>query len=321
MLNLKLVHLRLLERLGADGANLSAAARSLGLSQPSASRLLAELEQAMGGPLLRREGKRFIGLTPLAEEARAHVRRIVEAERALESLAQDKRDPSTGELRIATTHAQARHFLPAPLKRFRKRWPDVRLRLVQGMPETLAALVVGGEADVAVFTEGLGEHPALKSAPCYAWTHVTLSAPGPTAGHGPISMAEAASEPVLTYVPGISGRRALDEIFEAAGHPLRVALEAADADVLKTFARSEFGRAIVSSMAFDPAMDSDLVLRPFSEATPKFQTRAAWLRERPLRRFEKGFLDFLREESVKLEERMAAAVAQAAEDDGYGAHI
>ena len=321
MLNLKLVHLRLLERLGADGANLSAAARGLGLSQPSASRLLAELEQSMGGPLLRREGKRFVGLTPLAEEARAHVRRIVEAERALESLAQDKRDPSTGELRIATTHAQARHFLPAPLKRFRKRWPDVRLRLVQGMPETLAALVVGGEADVAVFTEGLGEHPALKSAPCYAWSHVTLSAPGPEAGLGPISMAEVAAAPVLTYVAGISGRRGLDEAFEAAGRSLRVALEAADSDVLKTFARAGFGRAIVSAMTYDPMTDSDLVLRPVKEPLPVFHTRAAWLRERPLRRFERGFLEFLREESVKLEERMAAVVAQTTAHDGYGADI
>ena len=52
-MNIKLPHVHLLNALGGGDGNLSRAAETLGLSQPSASRLLAEAEQALGGPLFR----------------------------------------------------------------------------------------------------------------------------------------------------------------------------------------------------------------------------------------------------------------------------
>ena len=69
---LKLSHLRLLAELVRAGG-LGQAAAAISISQPSASRLMAELEQIAGSPLYRRAG-RGIELTPagraLGERAR-----------------------------------------------------------------------------------------------------------------------------------------------------------------------------------------------------------------------------------------------------------
>ncbi|NBB83553.1 MAG: LysR family transcriptional regulator, partial [Alphaproteobacteria bacterium] len=68
-MNIKLPHIHLLTALSGTDGNLSRAAATLGLSQPSASRLLAEAERAMGGPLFARTGRRLAEPTALGRAA------------------------------------------------------------------------------------------------------------------------------------------------------------------------------------------------------------------------------------------------------------
>lgn len=307
-MNIKLPHVHLLNALGSGDGNLSRAAETLGLSQPSASRLLAEAEEALGGPLFVRKGKRLAELTALGRAVLEECARIAEAERSLAGLAAERRDPGAGELRIAVTHAQARHFLPRPMTRFRQRWPRVKVSLVQGMPRDLVGLVAAGEADVVICTERLEGHPALDHRPLYRWRHALCLRRADPLERAPLTLARIAAEPILTYTRGITGRATLERAFAERGLSLNVTLEAADTDVLKTFVRAGFGAAIVAAMTYEPAEDSDLVLRDLASLGLEFETRAAWARGRRLRQFERSFLEILAEEGPLIERRIARAL-------------
>ena len=74
-----------------------------------------------------------------------------------------------------------------------------------------------------------------------------------------LSLEDVAKHPLVTYVFGFTGRSKLDEAFMDKGLAPRVVFTATDADVIKTYVRLGLGIGIVAHMAYDPAIDSDLV--------------------------------------------------------------
>ena len=75
----------------------------------------------------------------------------------------------------------------------------------------------------------------------------------------PLTLADLADHPIVTYVFGFTGRSRLDEAFEHEGLSPKVVFTAADADVIKTYVRSGLGVGIVADMAHDPQTDGDLI--------------------------------------------------------------
>ena len=63
----------------------------------------------------------------------------------------------------------------------------------------------------------------------------------------------------MTYSEGFTGRYRIDEGFAARGLIPQYTVTAADADVIKRYVRLGLGVGVISSMAYDPADDSDLV--------------------------------------------------------------
>src|SRR5687767_10184204 len=121
-------HLRLVAAIAEQGS-MTAAARTLDLTQPALSHQLRELEARLRSPLFVRTARRMV-LTPAGEQL-AHLARTVLAQvdaferQALEGDFAETR----GVIRIATECYTAYHWLPAVLRDFRDRWPNVDLRV------------------------------------------------------------------------------------------------------------------------------------------------------------------------------------------------
>jgi len=120
---LKLSHLRILAALG-DAGQLTGAAAAIGVSQPAASRLVAEIEQIIGHPVHERTG-RGIGLTAIG---RALALRASRVRMELDDAARDLVEIATGgvgHVRIgAVTGPALDRVLPA-LNAERQRHPNV----------------------------------------------------------------------------------------------------------------------------------------------------------------------------------------------------
>jgi LysR family cys regulon transcriptional activator len=62
----------------------------------------------------------------------------------------------------------------------------------------------------------------------------------------------------MTYETGYTGRRHIDEAFDAQQLKANIVLEAMDADVIKTYVELGMGVGIVAGIAFDPERDLKL---------------------------------------------------------------
>ena len=130
----------------AEKRSLRAAARHLGLAQPSLSRSIRALERELGAPLLERQSRGVI-LTPLGElfARRAGVA-TSELKRAREEIEQ-MQGGAQGAVTLGVSSVPLLALFPAALPTFRRRYEGVELRLVDGAFPAMAAGLKDGHID------------------------------------------------------------------------------------------------------------------------------------------------------------------------------
>lgn len=283
--------------------NLTAAAAALHTSQPGLSKAIRELESELGIEIFVRHGKRLTQLTDAGREAIKIVERALIEIENLKRSAQDWQDAHAGELRIAATHTQARYTLPKAIAALRVAYPNVNIRLHQGSPQQVVAMLRGGQADIGIATEAVGDHPDLAAEDLFGWYHTAITrADHPLANLETVSLEQLAEHDLVTYNPEFTGRSHIDKAFAARSLTPRIVLEATDSDVIKTYVRLGLGVGIISELALREEgseeaggqVDRDLVVLPIGQPFARNRTRVAYLGGRILRRYEEAIIDVLK---------------------------
>ncbi len=113
----------------ADHGSLSAAARVLGLTQPTLSRQVAELEVVLGVMLFERIGKRLV-LTDVGLSLVEHARSMAAAADALVLGAAGKSQDVAGRVSISATDAFSAYLLPDIIEHIRQKAPQITFVVV-----------------------------------------------------------------------------------------------------------------------------------------------------------------------------------------------
>ena len=259
--------------------NVSEAAVALHTSQPGVSKQIRALEEELGSDIFVRQGRRFVAITDAGAEIVAVLERILAEIGNLKAIGEEHAAQARGQLAVAVTHTQARYALPAVVTAFKKRFPEVKLKLLQGNPHQLARMVVAGEADLAIATEALDEYEELVTLPGYQWHHCVVVPGGhPLEGARPLTLEAIARHPIVTYDPTFAGRGAIDRAFAARGLALEVALSALDSDVIKSYVLLGLGVGIISQRAFRAGKEEGLVALDCGHLFPVQTTRLAYRR-------------------------------------------
>ena len=130
----------------AEAGSLSAAARALGLTQPTLGRQIAALERELGVVLFERAGRGLV-LTPTAGALLDHVRMMGEAAGRLALAATGQSQRIEGPIRITATEACAAHILPPIITRLRAAHPGITVE-IRATDRT--ADLLRREADIAI---------------------------------------------------------------------------------------------------------------------------------------------------------------------------
>ena len=275
--------------------NLTEAAKALHTSQPGVSKAIIELEEELGVEIFARHGKRLKRVTEPGEHVLKSIELIMREVGNLKRIGEQYSAEDSGTLSIATTHTQARYVLPVPVSKLREAYPKVNVSLHQGSPDQVARMVIDEVAEIGIATESLSDFKELVTLPCYEWQHMLVM---PTS-HAlvkkeRISLEDLASEPIITYHPSFTGRMRIDAAFAARKLQPRIALEAIDSDVIKTYVRLGLGIGIVAEMAVrDESAGSDLSVRPLGALFGQNIARVAFKRSAYLRNFVYKFAELL----------------------------
>ncbi len=275
--------------------NLTETAKALFTSQPGISKAIIELEEELGIEIFERHGKRLRRVTEPGQLVLKAVELIMREVANLQRIGEEYSKQDAGTLSIATTHTQARYFLPEPIAALRRRFPKVQVVLHQGTPRQVAQMLRDDVAEIGVATEALFDADDLVTMPCYEWQHViVVPAQHALASVERPTLEQLAAEPLVSYHPTFTGRSRIDQAFARARLKPTIALEAIDADVIKTYVRVGMGVGIVAEMAVrDDPPGGDLVSRPVGHLFGSNLTRVAFKRGAYLRQFVLTFAESL----------------------------
>ncbi len=240
--------------------NVSEAAKVLHTSQPGISKQIRMLEGELGVPIFTRMGKRLAEVTPPGRQIIKVAERILQETSNLKRISAEFTNESRGALSIATTHTQACYALPRAIKMFRKKHPDVTLRIHQGNPVQIREMAVTGQADFAIATEAIATTGDLVSLPCYQWNRSVLV----PRGHAllkkrrRLTFEDIARYPIITYDLAFAGGSLISKAFAEKKLTPDVVLTAIDSDVIKAYVELGLGIGLLASMAYDRRHDVNL---------------------------------------------------------------
>ena len=275
--------------------NLTETARALHTSQPGVSKAIIELEEELGVEIFARHGKRLKRVTEPGQHVLKSIEMIMREVGNLKRIGEQYAAQDSGTLSIATTHTQARYVLPQPVARLREAFPKVNVSLHQGSPDQVARMLIDEVAEIGIATESLARYDELVTLPCYEWQHMlVMPADHPLARQPDITLDMLAEQPLITYHPSFTGRTKIDEAFAAKHLQPRIALEAIDSDVIKTYVRLGLGVGIVAEMAMqNDGTNADLVTVPAGPLFGMNVARVAFKRSAYLRNFVYKFAELV----------------------------
>jgi len=139
-----------------EEGSFSAAARALGQTQPTLSRQITALEEALGITLFER-GRRSMRPTGAALELVEHVRSMGEAAQRISLAASGQARSVEGYVSITSTDMVATYFLPPVLERLRTLAPKLQIEIIAS---NAVRDLTKREADIAI-RHGRPEQPDL----------------------------------------------------------------------------------------------------------------------------------------------------------------
>jgi len=200
------------------------AAEACGVTQPTLSAGIKQLEETMGVLLVNR-GSRFHGLTPEGERVLDWARRIVGDSRSMREEIKTLRHGLTGRLRIAAIPT-ALAMVQALTTPFRERHPHVQFSIFSRTSIDILDLLENLEIDAGLSyldNEPLGR---VNTVPLYRESYRLLtSADAPLGNRDKVTWAELAQVPLCLLTPDMQNRRIIDRLLKMAGADSRPMLE------------------------------------------------------------------------------------------------
>jgi DNA-binding transcriptional LysR family regulator len=215
------------------------AAEACGVTQPTLSAGVKQLEETLGVLLVRR-GSRFIGFTEEGERVLDWARRIVSDTRAMKQDVDHLKRGLSGHLRLAAIPT-ALPMAAALTTPFHARYPEVRYTVLSRTSEEILELLTNLEIDAGLTyldNEPMGKVSAI---PLYRERYCLLTTKeNPFAQRASITWAEVANIPLCLLTRDMQNRRIVDRHLQQAGATISAKLESNSMIVL--FAHIQTGK-------------------------------------------------------------------------------
>lgn len=238
----------------SDEGSFSAAARRLGITQPSVSEQVRALEEHVGLPLFIRLG-RETRLTVAGERLRAHARRVFQALDELDGDMEALRSGAGGVVTLVASPVPGESVLPALLPLFQARHPGTGVRETIADTRTAIARLLRREAELAVIGGPFRDDRCVVAVLGRNLFVPVAPLDHPLARLGTVTAELLAGEPLVVREEGSGARSAVRAAFEAAGvapDRVRVVAELGSTEAVLAAVAAGLGVGFVSAFALGP---------------------------------------------------------------------
>ncbi|MCV3287515.1 LysR family transcriptional regulator [Aeromonas media] len=273
------------------------ASEKLFVTQPTISKMIRNMEEELGQPLLNREGHSFT-LTDSGQVLFARGQLILAQMQQLEAELADLQSLQHGRLALGIP-PMVGHVYADLIRAYRSRYPRVELSIVEYGGRRIEQAVLEGELDLAITMLPTREEGVLSALEldCYPIQVVLPDLPR-WRGGSEIRLADLQEEPFLLYTQAFTLSERLEQACQQAGFVPQVAARSSQWDFLTAMVRSGMGVAFLPEPICRRLTPDGLVLRPL---LPELSWRLGviWPAKRYLSRTAEAWLALCREQGAR----------------------
>ncbi len=283
----------------AKSGNITTAARTLFLTQPTVSRCIRNLENELGLSLFARS-KKGVTLTPEGKILYEHVEKACQHIFKAEEVLSDHLLLKDGLVRIGASETTLRHYLIPFLERFRRLCPDIRLKISN--TTTLQAIrdLKEGRIDLAVVIMAPDETEDVQFTPLTPIRDILIG--GSQFRHlrdRPLSVKSLEQYPLICMESGTTTRKYLDRFFLEHHASLNPDIELATTDLITPMVAHNLGLGFVPYEFAEKSLKEGAVFRlELEEELPCRSICMVTDRERPVSLAGARFIQIFREEET-----------------------
>lgn len=257
----------------AMSGTITAAAKSLGLSQPSVSRSLSQLETSLDRKLFLRSKHGLI----LTSDGHILLDYVSKAYGFLHQAEADLTKKQSGQiLTIAVSQLTVMTIIPPILQNFKKNNPETHIVLTTSSTRAAVASLQSGLADLSIVPGPLELTPDLKATPCLSLKMVLVAGNEYDFLRGkrfPFSLLS--RYPFIGLSAGTAGRKYTDQFLSARGLSVTPAIEVPTSDLIPKLVENNLGLAIVARIFVQNALRRHTVF--CLETEEKLPPRSFWV--------------------------------------------
>jgi LysR family transcriptional regulator, low CO2-responsive transcriptional regulator len=224
-------HLRVFYH-AAKCLNFSLAAKNLSITQPAVSVQIKLFEDSCNLKLFKRRGKQ-VYLTDEGQALYEYARTIFEYEKEIEDAIEEMRKLKRGILRLGTSKAYARYFMPFLIAGFRDAYPHIKIHLDEGSALDMVNSLLDLRNEIAIIAK-VEDNPEIRFIPFSREEVVLIVAPeNPLAKKTCITLSELAGEAIILKERGSGTRKLINDLFHDNGITLEILMETSNEEFIK----------------------------------------------------------------------------------------
>lgn len=213
-------------------------------TQPAVSQSIKKLEETIGTPLFSRD-VHDVSLTEAGKLLAEYARRIVHLrDEALRQLGQLK-TLKAGTLAVAAHESAAVYLLPAALRGYLERFPDIKIGIYRSRLNEIPRQVMDREVDIGFVKDEPAFHE-VHSTEVHLDQMVLVASPShPLVGRPNVTIQDLAGEPFVTHSLCATTAEMMHRVFEQHRIKCRVVADLWSFENIKGFVREGVGLAVV----------------------------------------------------------------------------
>jgi LysR family hydrogen peroxide-inducible transcriptional activator len=254
------------------------AAEAMGISQPSLSLQISNLEELLGVLLVER-GRGPVSLTPEGREVLTRASRIVDEVHGIVDLTASLKTGMAGTIRLGTTPTIGPYLMPYVVERLHARFPDLRLYIREVVPRDLRGELLMGRLDVILtqLPEGGGDLTTRR----LFREPLLLAMPDdhPLAGRDEVTEADLADLIVLSLGPDYALHAQIAALCHQHGGIIARDYEGTSLDAIRQMVGMGMGVAFLPRLYARSEIDSrssNVVVKPFRRSTVMRSIGMVW---------------------------------------------